>query len=93
MNGHNKINGNGTIDEMTSTNLTTIKIAASTVITSIGDNNSSRNNNNSNCNKIDNNGSTDLVIKPSFRLNGNRYIEQEEYSTGEQFFFLFAVQF
>lgn len=77
MNGHNKINGNGTIDEVTSTNFSSTKITSSTIITAIDDNNSS-------CNKIENNGSMDLSTKkPSFRLNGHRYIEQEEYSTGE----------
>lgn len=65
MNGHSKLNGNGTIEETTTT--TTVETKSDI---------------NSNTTIMDVN--TPPTKKPGFRLNGNRYAEHEEYSTGKK---------
>lgn len=68
MNGHSKLNGNGTIDETSSMTATSIAQTKSDI--------------NSNTTIMDVNTTT---TKSGFRLNGNRYAEHEEYSTGKPF--------
>lgn len=72
MNGHSKLNGNGTIDEtMTTPSATTTATTTGIVQT--------KNDINSNTTIMNVNSTT---TKLGFRLNGNRYAEHEEYSTG-----------
>lgn len=59
MNGHNKTNGNGIMEE-------TVLTITSTEIKNINNNNMEVS-----------------TMKSGFRLNGNRYAEHEEYSTGK----------
>lgn len=66
MNGHSKVNGNGTIEETTTTSIVQTKsdINSNTTIMDVN--------------------TTTTATKPGFRLNGNRYAEHEEYSTGKK---------
>lgn len=62
MNGHSKLNGNGIIEETTTSRIVQTKsdINSNTTIMDV----------------------STTPTKPGFRLNGNRYAEHEEYSTG-----------
>lgn len=62
MNGHNKLNSNGSTEEAVLTTVTSMQTTKN----------------------VTNNNIEVTTIKSGFRLNGNRYAESEEYSTGKR---------